>query len=98
MLLNPAVVAKRFKACVNKKKYAAQIDAGLGRDRTFYFQGVIDAAVNGGIAKYQEAFFSPNFLNEFPSHLLHVAKLQALMMDQVRSFGNIAKLAIGNIA
>ena len=66
------------------------IDSGLDRDSTFYFQGVIDAAVNGGIAKYQEAFFSPNFLNEFPSHLLHVAKLQALMMDQVRSFGNIA--------
>ena len=52
-------------------------------DKNKNLQGVIDAAVNGGIAKYQEAFFSPNFLNEFPSHLLHVAKLQALMMDQV---------------
>jgi hypothetical protein len=47
------------------------------------FQGVIDAAVNGGIAKYQEAFFTQNFFNEFPNHLLHVAKLQKLMMEQV---------------
>jgi dedicator of cytokinesis protein 3 len=44
---------------------------------------VIDAAVNGGIAKYQEAFFTQNFFNEFPNHLLHVAKLQKLMMEQV---------------
>jgi dedicator of cytokinesis protein 3 len=44
---------------------------------------VIDAAVNGGIAKYQDAFFTPNFLTEFPSHLLHVAKLQKLMLEQV---------------
>ena len=27
-------------------------------------QGVIDAAVNGGIAKYQEAFFSSEFLRD----------------------------------
>ena len=48
-----------------------------------FFQGVIDAAVNGGIAKYQEAFFTPTFINEFPNHLLHVAKLQKLMQEQV---------------
>ena len=47
------------------------------------FQGVIDAAVNGGIAKYQEAFFTPTFIHEFPNHLFHVAKLQKLMLEQV---------------
>jgi len=55
----------------------------LRKDKNFFFQGVIDAAVNGGIAKYQDAFFTPTFLKEFPSHLQHVAKLQTLMMDQV---------------
>lgn len=49
----------------------------------FEFQGVIDAAVNGGIAKYQDAFFTTQFIQEFPVHLNHVAKLYNLMLDQV---------------
>jgi len=40
--------------------------------------------VNGGTAKYQEAFFTPQFLQEFPAHAEHVAKLQRLMFDQVK--------------
>ncbi len=46
-------------------------------------QGVIDAAVNGGIAKYQEAFFSPEFVRENPERVDNVARLQRLMLEQV---------------
>ena len=45
---------------------------------------MIDAAVNGGVAKYQEAFFSAEFLRENPDHADDVAKLQRLMLEQVR--------------
>ena len=44
-------------------------------------QGVIDAAVNGGLAKYQEAFFNNAELASH--HPDQVAKLQALMSEQV---------------
>ena len=46
-------------------------------------QGVIDAAVNGGIAKYQDAFFSAEFLGENPDRADDVARLQRVMLDQV---------------
>ena len=46
-------------------------------------QGVIDAAVNGGIAKYQEAFFSTEFLRENPERGDDVARLQRIMHEQV---------------
>ena len=46
-------------------------------------QGVIDAAVNGGIAKYQEAFFSAEFLRENPDRAEDVARLQRMMHEQV---------------
>lgn len=46
-------------------------------------QGVIDAAVNGGIAKYQEAFFCQEYLRECPERADDVARLQRLMLEQV---------------
>ncbi|XP_059098752.1 dedicator of cytokinesis protein 3-like [Tigriopus californicus] len=46
-------------------------------------QGVIDAAVNGGIFKYQEAFFAPEFINEHPEHGEEIPRLKRLMIDQV---------------
>ena len=42
-------------------------------------QGVIDAAVNGGLAKYQEAFFRSSNINEPEKVLL----LQTLMSEQL---------------
>eukprot|EP00095_Tigriopus_kingsejongensis_P008592 maker-scaffold1083_size63694-snap-gene-0.15 protein:Tk08592 transcript:maker-scaffold1083_size63694-snap-gene-0.15-mRNA-1 annotation:"dedicator of cytokinesis protein 3 isoform x2" len=46
-------------------------------------QGVIDAAVNGGIFKYQEAFFSNDFMNGHPEHAEEIPRLKRLMIDQV---------------
>ena len=51
-------------------------------------QGVIDAAVNGGIAKYQDAFFSAEFLRENPERGDDVARLQRMMLDQVGYSGH----------
>ena len=44
-------------------------------------QGVIDAAVNGGVAKYASAFFSPNF-DDLASGQ-YVLQLHNLLMEQV---------------
>ncbi|CAN8017065.1 unnamed protein product [Ixodes persulcatus] len=45
--------------------------------------GVIEAAVNGGIAKYQEAFFGPRFALDHPEQAPHIARLKALILDKV---------------
>jgi len=47
-------------------------------------QGIIDANVMGGIAKYQEAFFVPEFITSQPEFTEYVYKLRALIYDQVR--------------
>lgn len=51
---------------------------------TMRLQGVIDACVMGGIAKYQEAFFNSEFLASQPTHLEHVLQLRQAIVEQVR--------------
>ncbi|KAL1116518.1 hypothetical protein AAG570_004990 [Ranatra chinensis] len=46
-------------------------------------QGVIDANVMGGIAKYQEAFFVQEFVRAHPEWVCHVNKLNTLLHEQV---------------
>lgn len=47
-------------------------------------QGIIDANVMGGIAKYQEAFFVPEFITSHPEFTEFVYKLRALIYNQVK--------------
>ncbi|XP_050737687.1 dedicator of cytokinesis protein 3-like isoform X2 [Eriocheir sinensis] len=49
---------------------------------TMRLQGTIDAAVNGGIAKYQDAFFGPDYLVVYPENADHVNRLKVLLSDQ----------------
>jgi hypothetical protein len=35
---------------------------------TMQLSGVVDAAVQGGVLKYREAFFEGTYMQEFPSH------------------------------
>ncbi|CAB0010662.1 unnamed protein product [Nesidiocoris tenuis] len=46
-------------------------------------QGVIDANVMGGIAKYQEAFFNPDFIKEHPEWAQDISRLSTLLHEQV---------------
>ena len=50
-----------------------------------FFLGVIDAAVNGGLAKYQEAFFRscPISQSSIENSADKVALLQTLMSEQL---------------
>merc|ERR1712176_889771 len=46
-------------------------------------QGVLDAAVMGGIAKYQEAFFDGSYMAEFPDQEVLRPKFQKVLADQI---------------
>uniref|UniRef100_A0A8C7XIS9 Dedicator of cytokinesis 3 n=1 Tax=Oryzias sinensis TaxID=183150 RepID=A0A8C7XIS9_9TELE len=49
--------------------------------------GVIDAAVNGGIARYQEAFFDKDYINSHPEDIERITHLKDLMQEQVHILG-----------
>ncbi|MBZ3881009.1 Dedicator of cytokinesis protein 3 [Sciurus carolinensis] len=49
--------------------------------------GVIDAAVNGGIARYQEAFFDKDYITKHPGDAEKITQLKELMQDQVHILG-----------
>ncbi|XP_058430819.1 dedicator of cytokinesis protein 3 isoform X6 [Marmota monax] len=49
--------------------------------------GVIDAAVNGGIARYQEAFFDKDYITKHPGDAEKITQLKELMQEQVHILG-----------
>ncbi|XP_035238062.1 dedicator of cytokinesis protein 3-like [Anguilla anguilla] len=49
--------------------------------------GVIDAAVNGGVARYQEAFFDKQYISSHPEDTEKIAQLRDLMQEQVHVLG-----------
>ncbi|KAK7916335.1 hypothetical protein WMY93_012096 [Mugilogobius chulae] len=49
--------------------------------------GVIDAAVNGGIARYQEAFFDKEYITTHPEDTDKITQLKDLMQEQVHILG-----------
>ncbi|XP_063105007.1 dedicator of cytokinesis protein 3 isoform X12 [Cavia porcellus] len=49
--------------------------------------GVIDAAVNGGIARYQEAFFDKDYIIKHPGDAEKITQLKELMQEQVHVLG-----------
>ncbi|MPC55393.1 Dedicator of cytokinesis protein 3 [Portunus trituberculatus] len=61
---------------------------------TMRLQGTIDAAVNGGIAKYQDAFFGPDYLVVYPENADHVNRLKVLLSDQECKHNRIAHVLL----
>ncbi|XP_072307878.1 dedicator of cytokinesis protein 3 isoform X5 [Eucyclogobius newberryi] len=49
--------------------------------------GVIDAAVNGGIARYQEAFFDKDYITSHSEDTEKITQLKDLMQEQVHILG-----------
>ncbi|XP_075236477.1 dedicator of cytokinesis spg [Lycorma delicatula] len=46
-------------------------------------QGTIDANVMGGIAKYQEAFFTADYIRNNSQYTAHIHRLHSLILEQV---------------
>lgn len=51
---------------------------------TMRLQGVISGAVNGGIPKYQEAFFNEEYLAKYPGEAEYVEQLKAVILEQIQ--------------
>ncbi|XP_030621101.1 dedicator of cytokinesis protein 4 [Chanos chanos] len=49
---------------------------------TMCLNGVIDAAVNGGLARYQEAFIAKDYIANHPEDADKITRLRELMMEQ----------------
>ncbi|XP_075869291.1 dedicator of cytokinesis protein 3-like [Nelusetta ayraudi] len=49
--------------------------------------GVVDAAVNGGVARYQEAFFDKDYISSHPEDSDKITQLKDLMQEQVHILG-----------
>uniref|UniRef100_A0A8B9L6G0 Dedicator of cytokinesis 4 n=1 Tax=Astyanax mexicanus TaxID=7994 RepID=A0A8B9L6G0_ASTMX len=49
---------------------------------TMCLNGVIDAAVNGGLARYQEAFFAKDYISNHPEDGDKITRLRELMFEQ----------------
>ncbi|XP_064175400.1 dedicator of cytokinesis protein 4-like isoform X3 [Anguilla rostrata] len=49
---------------------------------TMCLNGVIDAAVNGGLTRYQEAFFTKDYVASHPEDGEKIARLRELMFEQ----------------
>uniref|UniRef100_A0A672P551 Dedicator of cytokinesis 4 n=1 Tax=Sinocyclocheilus grahami TaxID=75366 RepID=A0A672P551_SINGR len=49
---------------------------------TMCLNGVIDAAVNGGLARYQEAFFAKDYMANHPEDGEKITRLRELMFEQ----------------
>lgn len=45
--------------------------------------GVIDAAVNGGVKRYKEAFFTPEFEAQHPEYQQELKQLRLRLLSQV---------------
>ena len=53
---------------------------------TMKLNGTLDAAVNGGVSKFDD-FFSHVFLSEHPEYKVYIPRLKQLMEELVRSEG-----------
>ncbi|CAG9773050.1 unnamed protein product [Ceutorhynchus assimilis] len=51
---------------------------------TMRLQGIIDANVQGGLSKYQQAFFTKEFTKLYPEHKCYVNMLQELILNATR--------------
>ncbi|XP_074036384.1 dedicator of cytokinesis spg isoform X2 [Leptinotarsa decemlineata] len=51
---------------------------------TMRLQGIIDANVQGGISKYQQAFFTKEFAKLYPEHKIHAETLKELIINATR--------------
>lgn len=51
---------------------------------TMRLQGIIDANVQGGISKYQQAFFTKEFTKLYPEHKVYAENLKELIINATR--------------
>lgn len=73
---------KELQKEIDKTKKDSSIDAI--KSLSMKLQGMISASVQGGIPKYQEAFFSPEYERLHPEERDRIRELKELLNDQVK--------------
>lgn len=73
---------KELQKEIDKTKKDSSIDAI--KSLSMKLQGMISASVQGGIPKYQEAFFSPDYERLHPEERDRIRELKELLNEQVK--------------
>jgi len=75
-----------IKELITQVKTAEDQSAMLGVLNSLSMQlaGVIDAAVQGGVEKYREAFFDSTYLKEHPEHAPYIKQFKQALSDQLK--------------
>jgi len=60
------------------------------KDLSMQLNGILDAAVMGGVAKYQEAFFDGTYMTQYPSE----ASLETVFKDALKQQLNVATIGL----
>ncbi|RUS82675.1 hypothetical protein EGW08_009578, partial [Elysia chlorotica] len=61
----------------------AATDPEQVRHLSMRLQGTINSLVNGGIKKYQEAFFNDDYMSEFPEEIQYIEQLKLAIFDML---------------
>ncbi|KAK3780750.1 hypothetical protein RRG08_001856 [Elysia crispata] len=66
----------------------AATDPGECRHLSMRLQGTIQSLVNGGIKKYQEAFFNDEYVAEYPEEVTYIEQLKLVIFDMLELLNN----------
>lgn len=92
-LLCPVQAAEDTVQMMNKELKTSAANAASYpeqclRHLSMRLQGVISGAVNGGIPKYQEAFFNDEYISKYPNERQHIESLKLAIVDQLEVLNN----------
>ena len=73
---------RELRILIDKYKSGRESDAN---PLTMQLKGTVDAVVMGGIKKYEEAFFSDEYVRNNPSDGDNITYLKRVIVDQVTS-------------
>ena len=70
---------------------SSEVDIG---PLTMQLSGVVDAAVQGGVMKYREAFFEGTYMDEFPDHRRHQQPFSRALAHQISIVRKVTAFAM----
>ncbi|GFR72705.1 dedicator of cytokinesis protein 3-like [Elysia marginata] len=91
--LNPVQTAMDTVHMMNKELRTSSANAATDpeqclRHLSMRLQGVISGAVNGGIPKYQEAFFNEEYISKYPEERPYIDQLRSAILEQLEVLNN----------
>ncbi|GFO40503.1 dedicator of cytokinesis protein 3-like, partial [Plakobranchus ocellatus] len=93
MHLCPVQAALETVQMMNNELKSSAANAATDPDQclrhlSMRLQGVINSVVNGGISKYQEAFFNDSYISQYPNEKQYIEQLKQAIMDLLDLLNN----------